>query len=41
LDVTQTGLGVADIAELRTALPKCAIIWDGGLVVPGLAGEVK
>jgi serine/threonine protein kinase len=39
LDVRQTQLGAADIAELRKALPKCAIVWDGGLIVPGVEGE--
>jgi len=25
----------AGIAELKAALPKCAIFWDGGAVIPG------
>jgi serine/threonine protein kinase len=39
LDVTQTQLVAADIVELHKALPKCAIVWDDGLIVPGMAGE--
>ncbi len=30
-----TKITAAGIAELQKALPKCAIFWDGGLVVPG------
>jgi predicted Ser/Thr protein kinase len=35
LEVRQTQLVAADIANLHKALPKCAIFWDGGLIVPG------
>jgi serine/threonine protein kinase len=38
LDVRQTQLNAADIAELHKALPKCAIFWDGGLIAPGMEG---
>jgi serine/threonine protein kinase len=39
LEVRQTGLGAHDIAELHNTLPKCAINWDGGLIVPGTEGK--
>jgi len=30
-----TKITAAGIAELKAALPKCAIFWDGGAVIPG------
>jgi hypothetical protein len=39
LDVSQTQRVAADIVELHKALPKCAIVWDGGLMLPGMEGE--
>ncbi len=39
LDLRQTQRVAGDIAELHKALPKCAILWDGGLIVPGMEGE--
>jgi serine/threonine protein kinase len=41
LDVRQTQRTAADIVELHKALPKCAIVWDGGLIVPGMEGVGK
>jgi hypothetical protein len=38
LEVQETKLAAAGIAELHKALPKCAIVWDGGLIVPGAVG---
>jgi hypothetical protein len=35
LNLKNTKLTAAGIAELQKALPKCAIFWDGGLIVPG------
>lgn len=35
LDVRQSNLVAEDIVGLQKALPKCAIFWDGGLIVPG------
>ena len=39
LEVRQTQLAAEDIIELHKALPKCAIFWDGGLILPGMEGE--
>jgi hypothetical protein len=39
LDVGQTQRVADDIVDLHKALPKCAIVWDGGLIVPGMEGE--
>jgi predicted Ser/Thr protein kinase len=39
LEVRQTQLVAGNIVELHKALPKCAIFWDGGLILPGTEGE--
>jgi hypothetical protein len=39
LDVRQTQRVADDILELHKALPKCSILWDGGLILPGMDGE--
>jgi hypothetical protein len=38
LDVRRTRITAADVADLGQALPRCAILWDGGLIVPGVQG---
>lgn len=40
LDLTRTKITENGVGELHIALPRCAIIWDGGLIVPGTAPVV-